>query len=223
MNKHEEYTKTYSTYSGCDIVASFNGKILGELQAITYSVSREKAPVYTMGSAEPRSFSRGKRGIAGTMVFTVFSRDALIEEMGKMFEDHPERGVQKFLMNDPDTVNTRVPELSTGFASIEDWDAQMTELAGGSPTSPATGTLNSIVDKFAPKYADEILPFDVTITFANEYGQKAVLVIYGVELLNEGTGFSIDSVTTEKAYTFVARRIDYMKSTDGNEGFSSTW
>lgn len=224
MSKHEEYTKTYSTYSGCDIVATFNGKVLGELQAITYSISREKAPVYTMGSPEPRSFSRGKRGIAGTMVFTVFSRDALIDEMGKMFKEHPERGVQKFLMNDPDTVNSRVPELTTGFASIEDWDTQMTELANGSPTSPATGTISDIVGKFAPRYADEILPFDVTVTFANDYGQKAVLVIYGVELLNEGTGFSIDTVISEKAYTFVARRIDYMRpSIDGSEGFSSTW
>ena len=33
-----------------------------------------------MGCAEPRSFSRGKRGIAGTLVFTVFDRDALIDE-----------------------------------------------------------------------------------------------------------------------------------------------
>ena len=76
----EEYTKTYTSFSGCDITAAFNGKIIGELQGITYSVSREKAPIYTMGSAEPRSFSRGKRGIAGTLVFTVFDRDALIEE-----------------------------------------------------------------------------------------------------------------------------------------------
>ena len=76
----QEYTKTYTSFSGCDIVASFNGKMIGELQGITYSVSREKAPIYTMGSAEPRSFSRGKRGIAGSLVFTVFNRDALIEE-----------------------------------------------------------------------------------------------------------------------------------------------
>ena len=32
-----------------------------------------------MGSAELRSVSRGKRGIAGSLVFTVFDRDALIE------------------------------------------------------------------------------------------------------------------------------------------------
>ena len=53
-----------------------------------------------------------------------------------------------------------------------------------------------------------------TISFANEYGQKAVIVIYGVEILNEGSGFSIDNVTSEKACTFVARRVDYMRPVD---------
>lgn len=64
-------------------------------------------------------------------------------------------------------------------------------------------------------YADEILPFDITITFANEYGQRSIIKIYGVELLNEGSGFSIDTVAAEKAYTFIARRVEYMvKDTD---------
>ena len=55
----EEYTETYTSFSGADIVASFNGVVIGELQGITYSVSREKAPIYCLGSPEPRSFSRG--------------------------------------------------------------------------------------------------------------------------------------------------------------------
>jgi len=214
----EDYTKTYTSFAGCDIVATFNGKVIGELQAITYSVSREKAPVYTMGSAEPRSFSRGKRGIAGTLVFTVFNRDALIEEFKTQNES--ERGkIQKFAMNDPDYVG------GSGYVSIEDWDAQMSNLAAGGGGGTGTGTVSNLLRQASPKYADEILPFDITITFANEYGQKAVLVIYGVELLNEGSGYSIDSVTTEKAYTFVARRIDPMKALDdaNTVGFSSTF
>jgi hypothetical protein len=209
----EDYTKTYTTYSGCDIVAAFNGKVIGELQAITYSVSREKAPIYTMGSAEPRSFSRGKRGIAGTMVFTVFNRDALIEEFKGKLAGGENLGVQRYKAND-------VTQPGNGLLSIEDWDSQMSNLAGGNntPTNGKTGAkINDLVVKTQPRYADEILPFDVTITFANEYGQKAVLVIYGVELLNEGSGYSIDSVTTEKAYTFVARRVDYMRAVDGTE------
>lgn len=41
----EQYTKTYSTFGGSDIVAAFNGKVIAELQAITYSITREKVPV----------------------------------------------------------------------------------------------------------------------------------------------------------------------------------
>lgn len=216
-NMVEQYTKTYTSYSGCDIVPSFNGKVFGELQAITYSISREKAPIYTMGSAEPRSFSRGKRGIAGTLVFTVFNRDALIEE----FKDklNGERlGIQKFKS-----------EGSREYLAIEDWDAQMSSLASPNqdPSSEGKtgGKVSDLVGKYAPIYADEILPFDITITFANEYGQRSVLVIYGVELLNEGSGFSIDSVSTEKAYTFVARRVEPMKALDDNNDheISASW
>nr|DAV25223.1 MAG TPA: Protein of unknown function (DUF2597) [Caudoviricetes sp.] len=217
-NSFEQYTKTYSTFSGCDIVATFNGKVIGELQAITYSISREKAPVYTMGSAEPRSFSRGKRGIAGTLVFTVFNRDALIEEFkGKL--NGETTGVQKFKAE-------RNSESDVNFLSVEQWDAEMSNYAGvGDQTGASIGNVSDLTSKYQPIYADEILPFDITITFANEYGQRAVLVVYGVELLNEGSGYSIDSVTTEKAYTFVARKIDYMKSLDGDNdaGFSSTY
>lgn len=217
-NSFEQYTKTYSSFSGCDIVATFNGKVIGELQAITYSISREKAPIYTMGSAEPRSFSRGKRGIAGTLVFTVFNRDALIEEFKEKLNGET-TGVQKFKAE-------RNANSDVNFLSVEQWDSEMSNYAGvGDQTGASIGNTSDLTSKYQPIYADEILPFDITISFANEYGQRAVLVIYGVELLNEGSGYSIDSVTSEKAYTFVARKIDHMKSLDGDHdtGFSSTY
>ncbi len=40
-----EYTRTYTSFSGCDIVATFGNTVVGELQAITYHVQREKAPI----------------------------------------------------------------------------------------------------------------------------------------------------------------------------------
>lgn len=193
-----EYTKTYTTFSGCDIVATFGDTVIGELQAITYSVSREKAPVYTMGSPEPRSFSRGKRGIAGTLVFTVFDRDALIEAVKTKVNR---------IGSDPKNAETNTAYVPM---TIDEWDKVMTGQVKGKSANDRT---NSILQKQVdPLYADELPPFDVTISFANEYGQKAVLVIYGLEILNEGTGFSVDSVTTEKACTFVARKVDYMRA-----------
>lgn len=192
-----QYTKTYTTFSGCDIVASFGDIVIGELQAITYSVSREKAPVYTMGSPEPRSFSRGKRGIAGTLVFTVFDRDALIGAI---------KAPVTRIGSDPANADT---DTTYNPMRIDEWDEIMSGQIKGKTANERT--LSITQNDVPPLYADELPPFDVTISFANEYGQKAVLVIYGLEILNEGTGFSIDSVTTEKACTFVARKVDYMR------------
>ena len=215
----ESYMKTYSTFGGCDIVATFNGKVIGELQAITYSLTREKVPVYTMGSAEPRSFSRGKRGIAGNLVFVSFNRDALLAELG-------DKTISKYKANDAAWLaNDRE---AAQFISIEQWDAFMSDLANPNGTSGAGevgDTKNLVTDEAKPKYADEILPFDITISLANEYGNKAVTVIYGVEILNEGIGFSIDAPTSERAYTFVARSVDTMKPVDEDDlgVITTTW
>ena len=214
-----EYTKTYSTFGGCDIVPTFNGKVIGEIQAITYSLTREKVPVYTMGSAEPRSFSRGKRGIAGNLVFISFNRDALLAELGDIT-------ISKYKANDAAWLND---QGAAQFISIDQWDAYMSNLANPSGTSGIAGeigdTRNLVTDEAKPRYADEILPFDITISLANEYGNKAVTVIYGVEILNEGIGFSVDAPTSERAYTFVARSVDTMKPVDEeNLGIiTTTW
>lgn len=217
MARLDEYKKTYTAFSGCDIVPTFNGKAIGELQAITYSISREKAPVYTLGSANPRSFARGKRGIAGTLVFTVFNRDALIDEMKDKLNGE-NLGVQKFKANGADEI-----------LSIERWDELMSSYASPNATPDEDGftggKVSDLVGYYAPIYADEILPFDITITFANEQGSRAVTTIYGVELFNEGSGFSVDSIAAEKAYSFIARDIDYMKSLDdeNDHKISATW
>ena len=96
----------------------------------------------------------------------------------------------------------------------------MTKIAtngtAGVTSVDAEQVTRNISEAATPVYADEIPPFDITISFANEYGQKAVVVIYGVEILNEGSGFSIDNVTSEKACTFVGRRVDYMRPVDRN-------
>jgi len=208
-----EYTRTYTSFSGCDIVCTFGNVVIGELQAISYSVSREKAPVYTMGSAEPRSFSRGKRGIAGSLVFTAFDRDALLKGLSEnaIFAASFQR---------------IGGELNMHPISIDEWDKKMTsEVSGLSTDTLISGQASAATKKVAkaavPYYADEIPPFDITISFANEYGQKAVLVIYGVEILNEGSGWSIDSIISEKACTFVARRVKSMEPVEDGVNISN--
>ena len=202
----DKYTKTYSTFGGSDIVCSFDDVVIGECQAITYSITREKVAVYTLGSAEPRSFSRGKRGIAGNLVFIVFNRDALLSSLG-------DRKISKYKGND---VVTILNEYDTRFLSMDKWDDYMTNAALDNAGQPDEYTNALVNDQAKAIYADELLPFDITISCANEYGQRAVTVIYGVEILNEGVGFSIDSPTSERAYTFVARAVDSMVPVAGD-------
>ena len=201
-----KYTKTYSTFGGSDIVCSFDDVVIGECQAITYSITREKVAVYTLGSAEPRSFSRGKRGIAGNLVFIVFNRDSLLSSLG-------DQKITKYKGND---VVTLLNEYDTRFLSMDKWDDYMTNAALDNAGAPDEYTDALVNDQATPVYADELLPFDITISCANEYGNRAVTVIYGVEILNEGVGFSIDSPTSERAYTFVARAVDSMVPVAGD-------
>jgi len=55
---------------------------------------------------------------------------------------------------------------------------------------------------------DQLPPFDITITFANEYGDVSNMAIYGVELVDEGVVLSIDDLLVEKTCSFIARDID---------------
>ncbi len=53
-----------------------------------------------------------------------------------------------------------------------------------------------------------MLPFDITLAGTNEQGAATAMKIFGVEILNEGTGISIDDAVTETQATFVARTVE---------------
>lgn len=199
----ESYTGKYTTFSGSDIVATMAGQAVGTLQSITWSVTREKVPVYTMGSPDPRSFSRGKRGIAGSAVFTTFDRDALSFL-------YKEEDLNKFVTAYANTSDTDQGTSTTRILSASEWDELMTDV---------WETNNVLFRRSTAFYADQLRPFDIVITMQNEYGNAATMSILGCEILNEGSGMSVDDGTTEKAATFVARGIKPLRPiTAGLEG-----
>lgn len=194
--------QTYNSYSGVDITPIFQGVPIGEIQAISYSINREKAPIYTMGSANPRSFSRGKRGIAGSLIFIVFDTNALLDQMvarGALFAaDTTEVGI--------------VPNRATLAASAQP------------PQNSTLTDANFGKEVEAPWYTDQIPPFDIVLAAANEYGAMASMAIYGAEILNENSGVSIDDIVTEQQFTYIARQltawqINTENSVTGNVGF----
>ena len=62
---------------------------------------------------------------------------------------------------------------------------------------------------FAP-LADMLPPFDIVLTFFNEYGNAAKMKIFGITIIDEGQTMSVDDLITEQTYTFMARGIQPM-------------
>ena len=67
----------------------------------------------------------------------------------------------------------------------------------------------------SPWYSDQILPFDITLAATNEQGRAAASKIFGVEILNEGYGVSIDDAVSEMQATFVARAVEPLAAVPG--------
>ena len=220
------FSNAYTSFSGIDITATFDNVPIGTLQGISYSVTREKSPIYTIGYANPRSFSRGKRGIAGSMIFTLFDRSALYQivyDQNHYYYAHAQQPINTFdprfskdvfaLFKDFTTVALNPGTGTVTGANGPVTAAQITPsttATGASATDraqagSATAAFGVSTVRVPAEYADQIMPFDVTLIAQNEYGMAAFMVIIGVEVLNEGGGLSVDDITNEEQTTFVAR------------------
>lgn len=183
-------TRSFSSFSGCDIRATFAGMEIGTLQAISYAVQREKAPIYVLGEVNPKAFSRGKRGIAGTMIFVMFDSHALLDVMtetndgrfAKFVKDNDE--ISPYMFDDADRGTADVlPDEGDPLGLWESW---------------------SVSKAF---YVDQLPPFDITVAAMNEMGKAAVFKVWGAECLNEGYGISVDDMVSEMQTTYVARAL----------------
>ena len=115
------FTQTYTTFSGVDISALFDDMTVMTLQGIAVSITREKVPVYVFGRARPVSISRGKRGIAGTLQFVLFDRDALYSLMtdaDHFYYAHSDE--VNWLTNAANHANFPATANNTGQATLAD-------------------------------------------------------------------------------------------------------
>ena len=129
-----------------------------------------------MGSADPRAYSRNKRGIAGSLVWINFDRHALLnvfrKAAGKFVADVDEIRPQ---FQDA-TVDSAAIFSSSVVRSVGPSVGAIDQLDNLSLTN--VGSLKQLAD---PWYSDQILPFDITLAANNEYGASAAAKIFGVE------------------------------------------
>jgi hypothetical protein len=181
--------QTYNASAGTDIVATIDGILIGNLNGISFSTTREKAPIYVMGSVDAVAFGRGKRGHAGSLIFTNFDRHALYDIMEGSYLDKNEGSSSRYQYYKKQT------DIPAGGRSRLLGTLQLDALS-------ALGSSKDIAN-----YSDQIPPFTISLTSMNEYGNISAMHILGVELINEGSGVSIDDIVTETQMTFVARAI----------------
>ena len=248
--------QTLTSFSGADLVATFANKVIGELQQISWAVQRDKAPVFTCGSPDAPSFSRGKRGIAGSMVFAVFDHDSLVEALQSVWDqiaptamftaaanigasrysENFQNALDMIKWNDKVTTTALTGENRDGYGFSYGADAAgdytneiSAQTASGSNNKPSfkeNGFVNQDPDAWTDSestinvpagftpirggdviYADTLPPFDITLTFASEYGNTAFQKIYDVDILNESSGASVDTVVMSRQVTWIARRL----------------
>jgi hypothetical protein len=154
--------------------------------------------IYTMGSADCRSYSRNKRGIAGGLIWINFDRHSLLNLFKK--------AAGKFVA-DVDEIRPQYQDPSVGSQAV--FTSSLVRNVGPSIGSTIDQLDNLTVTEVggtkelaSPWYSDQILPFDITIAGANEYGAMAAAKIFGVEILNEGWGSSIDDAVSEMQVGF---------------------
>lgn len=155
-----------TSFSGADtkMSISFRGGTpiyVGEAQTVTYSLFRPTEPVYALGDTRPNGFVKGQRTVAGSIIFTVFDRNILLNAFYNAYANHGDRRImtQEYL-------------------------------------------------------TDELPPFDIHLTFMNEYGLSAALVIYGCHIPSEGQVHSVEDMITENTIQYVARDITLMRPGD---------
>lgn len=202
-----ELSRQYTSFSGVDIRAVIEGVTIGALQAISYAVQREKAPIYVMGRVDPLSFSRGKRGIAGTIITLMLDQHIM---MAEPFSSMPFVADRDEIFASTSNLNQAI--FNDGLADLQSIQGQVFD----------SSNISGNYEVHAAWYVDQIPPFDAVIVAANEYGQSATMRIYGIEILNEGSGFSIDDIVIENQMTYVCRtilpwqRLGYWNFDDGS-------
>jgi hypothetical protein len=159
-----------------------------------------------MGSADARAFARGKRAIAGSLIFIQFDMEPLLFELA----DPNDPGKAARFLSDIDDLRpefTGVDQVFVDQTVVTPAGTASTNAIGNTAANQETDVTTAGSDQIAaiPWYPDQIPPFDVILTAANEYGSLAIMKILGVELMNNGYGISIDDIVSEHSYTFIAR------------------
>ena len=143
----------WQSVTGVDIIAGFRFddeyydstkedgvpafRVFGELQTISISGTRSVNPVRCLGESAARAYTRGARTFAGSLIFTMFSKDPL-EEVVRMSSEQEVYGREPFFID-------QIPEFDIVINAVNEFGAVSQAIIGG-VTLTNYGTTLSIHD-----------------------------------------------------------------------------
>ena len=196
-----DYVKTYTSYSGHDMVCVFEiptraggsiSSVVGSVQTISYSIHNEKMPVRVLGNMNPKGYVFGNRTIAGTIIFTVFDRHWTHKLLGEYLEN---------IKSDAHVLTDEMPPINITIAMANEYGSK-SRLALYGVTFVNEGQVMSINDMYTENtyqfYAMDI-DYMSASTGSNRGGQKRKNLQQArqqdtIDELNKG---QIDNSTTD--------------------------
>jgi hypothetical protein len=151
--RFEEDTIQYQSMTGVDMIAAFRFndeyfdatreleapvyKTFAELQTISISSTRSVGAVRALGESAARAYTRGARTIAGSLIFTMFSKDPF-EDVARLSSENEVYGREPFFLD-------QIPEFDIIINSVNEFGA-MSKAIIGDVTLTNYGTTLSIHD-----------------------------------------------------------------------------
>ena len=166
QNASDETPLRYHSFAGTDIKVAIrlvekdnNGeshlyyKSFAELQTISISSSRSVSPVRRLGESQAHTYTRGARTIAGTMVFSLFSRDAF-------YEMYREGGYQEVLNPQEPFFLDQIPEFDVFITMANEYGLVSNAIIGGVTLTNSGGTL-SVHDVYTEQTVSYVARFHI--------------------------------------------------------------
>jgi len=212
-------------YSGGDINVFFNHKRMPRLESISCSIATDGAQIWEMGQQDSQGLVKGKRQIAGSMMFSMADKDAILEEYLSLSK----RGTitQKDLW-DPNSAAASYAAKKVVTAS---WVNSSTTSNQSITTTvdlvPTTITSTAFEDQVQNnmivaarligsrkiEYLDQLPPIDVTIVAVKD-GNVSAMVLFGVEFLQEAFSMTLADMSSSQAVNFVCKHRRHWKKID---------
>ena len=239
-----------AVFSGKNMQAFINHQKVGNLESVTWTISSEVVGNYVMGRGDAVAYTKGKRVIVGSMVFSQYDRHAILEQVfqltkrnirsvGDMWQfDGTALNAAAVLRKNAATLKQTTitgvgtnPVYTEGSSSPGYYATQSGQDYGlrGIDSQTLWSRLQEEAQYTAEaagrrkfEYSDQLPPFDMTLVGVNDAQYAARCAIFGITITQETAGFSSNDLGNAVGISFTALRVSPWRPIDFDGASVST-